>query len=506
MTDLLIDSGRIETDAHAQPDISALFAWLDGPPLLNATDELVPLLNHLQTLRDSQATAQQRTAALGRLYARSMSVLKSLLPSFTGVALHVPIPRKTRQLARSLQELLRALADDLYATLDDDAAQQSNELRPELGLALWRCLNGLGKHLAISNLAASPAGSGIWQQLHQAFATARRLGLASHVPEGTASTLQNVYFSAVLLGCAQPASFTAREIDFVITYLEHAIDLIDLTNDAASPATFWIDPSRDAAAMACSRKAAPAETQVFYFSCDRLAVQLRKQLALLENGGSPQLIDLPEFSGTTAGRGVMRRLIVNWGEPGKRRFPRRRQNYRAVLCSGLHNLWHLFQEGEAAAVDTSSWMITNESPDGYAVMHVSGKIGDISVGDVTAIKIGADSAWQVCIVRWALSENQEHLELGLQILATRAVPALLALPAEINTLSRVSVLVLPKIQALHSSEMLVVPSGALENQPLKLVLVIEMDNIEVREMKSTHLDEQNSQIEVFSIEPDSLPS
>ena len=202
----------------------------------------------------------------------------------------------------------------------------------------------------------------------------------------------------------------------------------------------------------------------------------------------------------------MRRLIVPSGEPGKRRFPRRRQNYRAVLCSGLHNLWHLFQEGEAAAVDTSSGMITNESPDGYAVMHVSGKIGDISVGDVTAIKIWADSAWQGCIVRWALSENQEHLELGLQILATRAVPALLALPAEINTLSRVSVLVLPKIQALHSSEMLVVPSGALENQPLKLVLVIEMDNIEVREMKSTHLDEQNSQIEVFSIEPDSLPS
>lgn len=30
---------------------------------------------------------------------------------------------------------------------------------------------------------------------------------------------------------------------------------------------------------------------------------------------------------------------------------------------------------------------------------------------------------KVCIIRWALSENQEHLELGLQILATDAVPA-----------------------------------------------------------------------------------
>ncbi len=110
------------------------------------------------------------------------------------------------------------------------------------------------------------------------------------------------------------------------------------------------------------------------------------------------------------------------------------------------------------------------------------------------------------MVRWALSENQEHLELGLQILATRAVPAHLARPSETGTTVRLPVLILPEIRALHSTEMLVIPTGTLENQPLKLVLVLEKENLEVREVKSTHLDEQNSHIEIFSIEPDTLPS
>jgi hypothetical protein len=50
--------------------------------------------------------------------------------------------------------------------------------------------------------------------------------------------------------------------------------------------------------------------------------------------------------------------------------------------------------------------------------------------------------------------------------------------------------------------MLITRSGLLEEQPAQLVLVVEKGNIEVREVRSTRLNEQNGQIEVFSIEPD----
>ncbi len=494
-----------EAPALSPAGLPGAFAWLDKPRPLNAADELTPLRGLLSALRASQAAPEERARVLDQLYVRSMSVLTALLPSLTTVSF--PVPRKTRQVIRGLQDLLATLAEDLLASLDNIDVLLIRGLRQRadvLDLTLQRSLQALAQHLLISDLAASPASPGIWQQLHHAYDTACRLSPGGDVPDSAAKGLQKIYYSAILLGCAQPASFSAREVSFVSTYLEAFPDWIDSANAKATPtpAAFWIDPARDAPAVACSRKAPPPDQPVRYFSCDRLAALLREQLAALEAGADAQQLGLPEFAATTAGRGVLRRLITYWGEPGKRRFPRRRQNYRAALCAGLGNLWTLFQEGDAALVDTSSWMVTNESPDGYAVMHVSGKTGAMAVGDVTAIRTESGEDWQICIVRWALSENQEHLEFGLQILATHAVPAFLAVPTDTDDSGRLSVLILPEIPALRSSEMLVVPSGALDKKRKNFVLVVEKENLEVREVRSTHLDERNSQIEVFSIEPD----
>ena len=360
MTDLLLYSDRIEPNARPEADILAIFTWLDAPHQPNAEDELALILGNLASLRASRVAPQQRATALERTYTRSMSVLAILLPSLTGVALTIPISRKTRQLSRHLQDLLRTLAEDLlpasnlignHLTRDPPKAQDIN---------LWKSLYLLAQHLLISHLVASPACVGIWQLMHQTYDTARRLGLTSIIPEGASSTLRNIYYSAILLDCAQPASFTSCEVDFIAAYLGRFADRIDSTNITATntPSAFWIDPTRDAAAYACSRKTAPPDTSVHYFSCVRLAALLKTQLAALEAGSAPQQINLPEFAGKPAGRGVLRRLIAFWGEPGKRRFPRRRQNYRAVLCASLDSLWHLFQEGDTASIETSSWMLS----------------------------------------------------------------------------------------------------------------------------------------------------
>ncbi len=502
MVDSLSDPDFVAR-AIAPVNLNAIFAWLDAPAAPDATDDLVALRSFLTDLRRCRAAPEQRIRALDRLYTRSVSVVDTLIVSLTSVSL--PLRRHTRQLVRSLHTLLRTLAEDLQTTVekDDEALLRDLGLPPES--ILWRSVHVLSQHLLISNLAASPAGVGIWKQLHQTFDHACRIRAADYSPADTENTLQGVYYSAVLLGCAQPASFTSREVSFVSDYSLRFADQVDVADESAiaAAATFWIDPDRDAPAVACSRKAAPPETNVHYFSCNRLAKLLKNQLGALEFGLSAP--DLPRFATTAAGHGVLRRLIVFWGEPGKRHFPRRRQNYRAALCMGLGSLWKLFQDGDGADVEASNWMITNESPDGYAVMHVSGKTGDLTVGDITAIRSETGENWQICIVRWALSANQEHLELGLQILATRAVPAFLALPVEARDSRHLSVLILPEVPSLRASELLVVPTGALDNQPQNFILLVEKDNLKVLEVRRTGLDEQNSKIEVFSIEADSLP-
>ncbi|MEO8409301.1 MAG: hypothetical protein ABI478_01925, partial [Propionivibrio sp.] len=321
-------------------------------------------------------------------------------------------------------------------------------------------------------------------------------------------------FSAVLLGCAEPASFTSQEIDLVVACLQRTVGRID-GNRAIDPgdrAAFWIDASHDAPATPWWRRPPPPDTTVRVFSGAPVADALRELLVRIETGTSPDALGLPVFAASAAGHGVLRRLVGYWGAPGKRRFSRRHQNDRGLLCAGLPSLWQLFREGSGAAVETSNWMIVNQSPDGCAVRHVSGRTGELAVGDIAAIRAAtrtesADGkAWQICIVRWALSENQEHLELGLQILSPRALPAILAQPAKSGERARLPVLILPEIKGLRADEWLVAPAGELMTSAHaagaadSFVLVVEKDNIEVREARSTRLEEQNSVIEIFAIE------
>ena len=503
MTEVILNPDRNEPTTTVQRDGSGtLRAWLEAPPPPNPEDDLAPLSAHLVALRLSHTPPQQRAMHLGQLYCRSIAILNALRPGFADVSL--PLPQNIRGTTRRLQELLRSLAEDMLATpniMDGHLIRGLRELQATL---LHSSAYALSQHLLLSNLIASPAETGIWPLLHKTYATARRLKVTSIAPEGSSSTLQAVYHSALLLGCAQPASLTSRELEFLASCLEQAADQIELAQDIPTElrAAFWINPTADVAAFPCARKAPPPGREIDYFSCAKLARLFTKQLDALEAGQTPRYLKLPDFAGTPAGHGVLHRLVAYWGNPGKRRFPRRRQNHRALLCAGLDNLWCLLQGRDEAEAETSSWMITNESPEGYSVMHVSGKPVRMSVGEVAAIRTEVESDWKICVVRWVLSESQVHFELGLQILATNAVPAFLARSSKSNTPGGLSVLILPKIPSIRGSEMMVVPSGALENGNQDHVLVFEQGNIAIREVRSTHVNEQNSQVEIFSITPD----
>ncbi|HET7775459.1 MAG TPA: hypothetical protein VFK74_03765, partial [Azospira sp.] len=324
-------------------------------------------------------------------------------------------------------------------------------------------------------------------------------------------TIEQAYAHALLLACAQPASFNARELEFIDAIAEHQGHRLEFLNatDERHRGLFWIDPKRDTPAVALARRLPPPETQVLWFSCDQLAHALQQQLQALESETrSPANLDLPEFAGTLAGRSVLRRLIRFWGNPAKRRFPRRRQSYRVTLHAGLEPLASLLRGPALDSDEGSVWMITNESPEGYALMHLSGTAEHLEVGDVVALKPEnhppGRGGWQACIVRWALSENPEHLEIGLQILSPKALPATIALPGD-NASAHPHVLILPAIPGVRQADALVTPSGLLPTDQGRFVLLVERDNLEVREVRATSLDEQTGRVEIFSIEPEEDP-
>jgi hypothetical protein len=225
---------------------------------------------------------------------------------------------------------------------------------------------------------------------------------------------------------------TPPEVLFLAAYLECFADQIEPLPATPTPhrcGSFWIDPERDLPAISCSRRPPPPTVAVEGFSCDRLCRLLRAQVAELDAGTAPQELNCRRSPAPPPGGAFSTDWPSRWSDAGKRRFQRRRQNHRTLLTAGIDGVWKLGKKGEAANVELSTWIITNESPDGYAVMHVSGHTGVLAVGELAAVRTGSSENWQICMVRWALSENPEHLELGLQILAPRAVPAILAQPS-----------------------------------------------------------------------------
>ena len=473
----------------------------EAPFAGDAPDRLTALL---QDLRENKLPRSSLEGEVDRLFNQCALSVSAVHTALIGAPF--PIHRKHRQLARSLQKLLATMASILEEAGGECSAHTSPQQRATTFLAQHHALRILSWHLLTSYLSATPATKGIWQLLHTYYARTVELGLDEHTAKGVPASPRQIYYTTVLLGCAQPSSFNSREIAFVADYLEIFSDQTDTGQERSIdlPAAFWLDTTCDAPATACARKRPPAGTTARYFSCERITELLKNQIDALDSGIQPAQLGIPEFAATSAGQGVLRRLLNHWGNPGKRRFPRRRLNYRVTLCTGLDNLWPLLCANSAPQIETSSWMIVNESPDGYALMHILGSTGQIAIGDIAAIRTETGNTWQICIVRWVISENQEHVEIGLQIIAPRSLPAQLIQTDGSGEERRFRALLLPEIPALRSSEMLVVPSGTATNSSNRLFLIIEKDNLEIREIRNTGISEQNGQIEVFRIDPDYL--
>lgn len=494
----------------AEESIKSILEWLASAHDRTGREEANGLRHRLLTLRATPLPPDQRLKLLDFLYGYASRVTAALFPELHEVTL--PIPRRTRQMVRIVQDVLEVLAQDYLESLGDPAGADSvshprppaDTLRPAMQALAW--------HLNISYLAAAPTGIGIWQQLHSAFRISRRLGIDASAPPEGEGRIDRIYLASLLFSVVQPSSFTSAELEFIGHYIDQNLQTVELSAEApvGQGGIFWIDQDRDAPPYALTRRTPPPETAVLYFACDRLARGAADHLAALEGGRSAAELDLPPFAGTHAGRGVLKRLHNFWGRPARRKFPRRRQSYRADLCTGLDQLWQLLNAPDQSPPALSEWMITNESPDGYAMMHVSGATERLQAGDIVALRSrratgSADAPWQICMVRWAISENPEHIELGLQVISGRGIPAILAFPRKSEDAPGTPALLLPQAPPLRPSQALVLPTGTVDDRSEKLILVVDQGKVSVLELRATRLEERTSSIEAFTVEADETP-
>ena len=167
---------------------------------------------------------------------------------------------------------------------------------------------------------------------------------------------------------------------------------------------------------------------------------------------------------------------------------------------GFGRLWQALHAPVAAPA--SQWMVTNESPDGYALMHIAGDTTGLAVGEVAAVRHGEEdpsgaASWQVGLIRWALSENPEHVEIGLQQLAAQAVPARVVRATGDG--GNVSALLLPPSPPARIAPALLLPAGVLSANDRRLAVLIEQGNLRVCEFDVTGIADRGPSIEVFNL-------
>ena len=199
--------------AHGGTDpdtsLSKLFARLETPDSSDSVQAIDTLRDNLQLLDRSHPTLEQQEHVLDKLYARGTTTLEKLIPALVGIP--VPAPRKSRQLIRTIQDVLGALSEQLMGLYErcDRTRWPLTHSTPDV--VLWRILRILSRHLLIGNLTASQPGNGVWRTLHKTYDLARLHTVTRNVPKEAPRSLQDEYYAAVLLGCAhRPLSPPAR--------------------------------------------------------------------------------------------------------------------------------------------------------------------------------------------------------------------------------------------------------------------------------------------------------
>lgn len=498
-------------DLFAEQRVEQILDWLAGPQAADPIEDLGPLRAHLVSLSDAQISGNQFHRILDLFYSRAQKITAELKPQLRDVSL--PLSRPVRQIAQGLGEIHQIIAKGYQRVLADVEQRRVRNQRRNPSRIARRAMKSIAEQLEIAALVAGPLPPDFWRSAHELYREARLDNNGEETsPPASGPDPEQLYREILALAAIQPESLSAREVGLAVAYVANfasATEIRETPPTEADPSLFWVDPNRDAPPLAVARRPPPAGAKgLLYYSCARLAGLAGEQVKALERGALPDELHLPPEASDPAYLGLLRRLQRRWAEPAKRHFPRRRNNYRVQVCIGLDALWQLLDRGaglqDANDGAVTDWMVLNESPAGYALMHVAGEVSDLRNGSALALRTSDGHGWQICIVRWMSSDNPEHIELGVQVVAPGAQPIKIAFRnAKQQSRQPLSALLLEPLPALRQNAAVLAPTGSCRSR--RFVMVSGAEKTYISQGRMVSLDLQTACVELFQFESDPYP-
>ncbi|CAG0929748.1 MAG: hypothetical protein EFKGCFLK_01986 [Rhodocyclaceae bacterium] len=495
---------------HPSDDVTHVLDWLASPISDDPAQDLAQLGGELAALRRARIEDAHFHRILDLFYDRAHRLARALRARLTEASL--PLAKELRATASLLIAVHLNVVAGYEHALQDPARLALSKRRNAASVAA-RALRSLAAALDTCFMVASPPPTDLWHRAHALARSARaHFEPTATVIPGLSLDPENLYKGMLALAAAQPEGFSPVEVALASDYLAQfsaAVSLLASPPKEDEGSWYWVDGSRDMGPVPPNRRIPPDHGDLLFCSFQMLARLLSEQIAALENGMPAGNLRLPERAAGPGGIAALKRLQTHWAQPPHRQHARRHNNFRAEVCVGLSELWQLLESGEAPAGAESGaprmteWMVLNESPTGYAVMHVAGTVEGLVPGSVIALRPASDKPWNICVVRWMKSENPEHIELGLELVSPAARSVQLMFRNGDSAQQPTAGLLLPAIPALREHPALLAPSGAFSAR--RFFIVSGEDKTHVMQGRLLSMDLQTGAIELFQFESDPYP-
>lgn len=379
------------------PEISS--RWLDSLPASPSLADIESLARHLDLLNAHRLRAGTRHDLSEQIFTiveRCQPTLESALREA-----RVPLANDVRNHARLLDTMLAGLAASYRILLLElsrrlfGLASSGRALLP-----VFRTMQLLKRRMILAHRLYSTVPKGIWQEMHELHQFALRRGLAHRAPTDLPDTPSTLYRTALLTAFVEPQRLIRNDLERLLDLVEQYVSDTQLAPWRGQPAaagTFIVKPQRDAPGSFVGRHRSPAAQQGdLVFTCSSMFEKLDHAAASSPNE-APLIAE------------IKKRLS---SMPARQRN-RLRTHARVEIYVGLGQTWQ-FISGEKDERARGHWIVTNESRNGFALMHSGGPAEHIGVGDTVGLHAGNGRSCHLCLVRWVLSDNPEHIEVGLE--------------------------------------------------------------------------------------------
>jgi len=504
-------------DDHANPDFkdaASCAQWLGQLQLTN--------LHQAHEVLRTQLNEFNRCAIPGLERLHTLELLRETVSSVQAdyakklAAKRLPLSTNEYDIFVAITELWQDMTNGYQRCLQDHIAGDA-QLAAFGALLCQRCLLYGGLHIFEHQRSGYEFDGRLYQQLYAIYLFSEEQGLQLvEVSDdlNARATSCTATFVKTLLAChASRAELTRQQMQILDRWLTLWSPSVTVehhyvaSTDGAPPLAVDLDSSQGLQAPGLT----PPSEHMRYLAMTPLSKMLRVKIILLQQGQSPQHLDLGAGYSNAHCVALLNILHQCWcEEPIDRMAERRNAGQLAQMCYGMDGCFAYIankpfkQPSKSSALDTLSrkqimafghvltdteqrhdlsglgfvretWLLENENIFGARLLREGGAAERIGLNQLVALRPDDADIFMLGTVRWISVTRSGQLQVGVRYLP--GVPQAIAMKATgINlTVSSqfVAALLLPEVPALKSPASLIIPRDWYK--PDRVVEIVQAD-------------------------------